>query len=232
MTTMPWPYLSVVVPAYNAARTIAEALESVLAQTPQDTEVIVVDDGSTDDTVAVAESFGYLVRVVRAPHSGIAETFNRGMREATGEWIASIDADDRWMPHKLDRQFAALAADPSIDVVFGFVRQFVSPELMDQRWRFAISDAPIAGLHRGCMLMRREVWDRVGEFETKLTAGEFVGWYARAVDAGITMHTIPDVIYERRIHDNNTVRRERATLDGNYLRVLKATLDRRRSEKP
>ncbi|HEX7828233.1 MAG TPA: glycosyltransferase family A protein [Thermoanaerobaculia bacterium] len=225
------PFLSVVVPAYNSERTIAEALESVLAQTPPNTEVIIVDDGSTDGTVAVAESFGYLVRVVRAPHSGIARTFNRGMQEARGEWIASIDADDRWLPHKLERQFAALEADPSIDVVFGFVRQFVSPELMDQRWRFAISDDPVPGLHRGGLLMRREVWERVGEFDTKLTAGEFVGWYARAVDAGVTMHMIPDVVYERRVHDNNTVRRERATLDSNYLRVLKATLDRRRTEK-
>jgi glycosyltransferase involved in cell wall biosynthesis len=225
------PYLSVIVPAYNSERTLAEALESVLAQTPRDAEVLVIDDGSTDHTIAVAETFAYLVRVVRAPHAGIAATFNRGMQEARGRVIASIDADDRWLPHKLERQLAALDAEPSIGAVFGFVRQFLSPELMDQRWRFAFSDEPMPGLHRGVMLMRREVWDRVGEMETNLTAGEFVSWYARAVDAGINMQMIPDVVYERRVHDNNTVVRERATVPSNYLRLVKATLDRRRAEK-
>lgn len=225
------PLLSVIVPAYNAERTLAEALDSVLAQTPRDAEVIVIDDGSTDRTIEVAETFGSLLRIIRAPHSGIAATVNRGMREARGKLIASIDADDRWLPHKLERQLAAIDADPSIGAVFGYVRQFLSPEMSDQRWRFAFSDDPMPGLQRGVMLMRREVWGRVGEMETHLTAGEFVSWYARAVDAGVTMQMIPDVVYERRIHGNNTVLRERATVPSNYLRLVKSTLDRRRAEK-
>ncbi len=232
MNRMTAPLLSVIVPAYNSERTLAEALDSVLAQTPREAEILVIDDGSTDGTIAVAESYGELLRVVRAPHAGIAATINRGMQEARGELIASIDADDRWLPHKLERQLAALHADPSIGAVFGFVRQFLSPELGDQRWRFAVCEEPMPGLHRGVMLMRRAVWDRVGEMETHFTAGEFVSWYARAVDAGVTMHMIPDLVYERRVHDNNTVVRERATVPNNYLRLVKAAIDRRRAEKP
>lgn len=222
------PSISVVVPAFNAERTIAEALESVLAQTPRDAEVLVIDDGSTDGTVAVAESYAPLLRVIRCPHAGIASTLNRGMNEARGAILASIDADDRWLPHKLERQLSALDADPAIGAVFGFVRQFLTPGLAAEKWRFAVPEEPMPGLHRGVMLMRREVWERVGEFETNLSAGEFVSWYARAVDAGVVMQMIPDVVYERRVHDANTVLREKAGLAGNYLKLVKATLDRRR----
>lgn len=219
--------LSVVIPAYNAARYVRESLESVLSQLPPDSEVILVDDGSTDDTVAIAESFGAPLRVIRAEHAGIGATMNRGMSEASGEWIASIDADDRWLPSKMALQSAALDADPSLDMVFGFVRQFVSPDVPDAT-RFAITGEPMPGLHRGAMLIRRAAWERVGAMETDLTLGEFISWYARAIDAGLKSRMLPEVIYERRVHGNNTVIRERDA-QNDYLRVVKATLDRRRA---
>lgn len=217
--------LSVIIPAYDAARYIAEALESVLAQLPDESEVLVVDDGSTDDTAAIAESFG--VRVIRAPHAGIGATVNRAMLEARGEWIASIDADDRWLPKKTALQFAALDADPALDMVFGHVRQFLSPEITDAG-RFAFTGEPMPGLHRGSMLIRRTAWQRVGEMDTQLVLGEFIGWYARAIDAGLTSRMMSDVVYERRVHGRNTVIREREAY-GDYLRVVKATMDRRRA---
>jgi glycosyltransferase involved in cell wall biosynthesis len=219
--------LSVVIPAYNAARYIAEAMESVLAQIGNDAEVIVVDDASSDDTAALAESFGPQVRVIRAEHGGIGATVNRGMVEACGELIASIDADDRWLPGKMERQLAALDTDPSLDAVFGYVRQFLSEDVMDAG-RFAITDTPMPGLHRGSMLIRREAWDRVGPLDTELTLGEFIAWYARAIDAGLNMRVLPDVVYERRVHGGNTVLRERDA-GADYLRAVKATMDRRRA---
>jgi glycosyltransferase involved in cell wall biosynthesis len=225
---MSTPGISVVVPAYNAERYLAEALESVLVQTPPGTEVIVVDDGSTDGTAAVAESFAPLVRVLREPHGGIGAAFNRGMREARGTLIASIDADDRWLPGKLSLQCEVLDAHPSVDAVFGLVRQFLSPEKEAERGRFAFSEEPVPGYVRGVMLFRREVWERVGEIETHLVAGEFVSWYARAAEAGVTMQVVPHVVYERRVHGLNTVIRERDAAHRDYLHLIKATLDRRR----
>jgi glycosyltransferase involved in cell wall biosynthesis len=217
--------LSVLIPAYDAARYIAEALKSVLAQIPRDAEVLVVDDGSSDDTAAIAESFG--VRIIRASHAGIGATVNRAMREARGELIASIDADDRWLPGKTALQLAALDADPSLDMVFGHVRQFLSPEVVDAA-QFAFSAEPMPGLHRGSMLIRRTAWQRVGEMDTQLILGEFIGWYARAIDAGLSSRMLADVVYERRVHGRNTVIREREAY-GDYLRVVKATMDRRRA---
>ena len=219
--------LSVVMPAFNHARYIVEAIDSVLGQIPGDAELLVVDDGSSDETAALAERIGPPVRVIGAEHAGIGATMNRGIAEARGALIASIDADDRWLPGKMALQLAALDTDPLLDVVFGYVRQFVSPEVTD-RARYELTGEPMAGLVRGTMLIRREAWDRVGPMETDLVLGEFISWYARAVDAGLNMRMLPDVVYERRVHGRNTVIREREA-QGDYIRVVKAALDRRRA---
>ncbi len=111
------PTISVVIPAHNEANRIAGALESVLAQTRPPLEILVVDDGSTDDTAGVAERFGARV-IAHQKNLGISAARNRGIDEATGEWIALLDADDRWMPERLEWLARASAARPEID--FGF----------------------------------------------------------------------------------------------------------------
>jgi glycosyltransferase involved in cell wall biosynthesis len=122
---MSLPRVSVVVPAYNYGRYVAEALESVLTQDyPLELlSVIVVDDGSTDDTAAVVHGFAQrypdTVRLVRQPNSGPEATVNRGLAEADGELLALLDADDAWLPGKLRAQVQMLQADPALGLVFG-----------------------------------------------------------------------------------------------------------------
>ncbi len=220
--------ITVAVPAYNAYRTMRDALTSVLAQLPASSEVVVVDDGSVDGTAAIAESFGAPVRVIRAAHLGIAGTVNRAVAEARGSLLAFIDADDVWLPGKLDAQIAALDADPRIDGVLGHLRQRVSPDLPPEvAARFAAMTGVVPGLHRGVLLIRRQAWDHVGGMESDLPVGEFVSWYLRAIDAGLRLQMLPDLVYERRIHGANTMLGQR-DLAADYLRVVKATLDRRR----
>jgi glycosyltransferase involved in cell wall biosynthesis len=101
--------ISVVIPAYNAARFLPRCLQSVFAQTLKPDEVIVVDDGSTDNTAAVAAELG--ARVISHKNSGVAATRNAGIRSASGEWIALLDADDMWAPEKLERQAASIQPD-------------------------------------------------------------------------------------------------------------------------
>jgi glycosyltransferase involved in cell wall biosynthesis len=101
--------ISVVIPAYNAARFLPRCLESVFAQTLKPDEVIVVDDGSTDNTAALAAELG--ARIISRPNSGPAAAKNTGIRNASSEWIALLDADDMWAPEKLERQAACIQSD-------------------------------------------------------------------------------------------------------------------------
>src|SRR5512134_3903793 len=98
------PNLSVIIPAYNAEAFIADTVHSALNQTYRDLEVIVVDDGSKDGTRDRLDAFGRRVRVHQQANSGVARARNAGVRLATGDWIAFLDADDLWLPHKIERQ--------------------------------------------------------------------------------------------------------------------------------
>ena len=104
--------VSVVIPAYNAEAYLEECVRSVLTQTHAVTEVLIVDDGSTDGTKILAESFGAPVRLLQQKQGGPARARNLGVNEAVGEWIAFLDADDFWLPDKVEKQLLALAADP------------------------------------------------------------------------------------------------------------------------
>ena len=96
--------ISVVIPCYNGGRFLGETLTSVMHQTYPAYEVLVIDDGSTDDSAAIAESYGPPVRVIRQPNRGESIARNRGIEEARGEWVAFLDADDLWSPTKLQQQ--------------------------------------------------------------------------------------------------------------------------------
>lgn len=103
--------VSVVIPCYNAARYLRETLDSAICQTHRPLEVIVVDDGSTDESAEIAESYGPPVRVLRQPNQGESVARNRGIEEAQGDWIALLDADDIWENVKLERQLEAARTD-------------------------------------------------------------------------------------------------------------------------
>lgn len=109
--------VSAVIPAFNHARFLGPCVESALAQTLAPCEVIVVDDGSTDGTAAVLERFGGRIRVLRQPNRGVAAARNRGAAESHGDVLAFLDADDEWMPRKLEAQAARLAAQPDLGLV-------------------------------------------------------------------------------------------------------------------
>lgn len=224
------PLVSVVIPVYNYDRYLAEAIESVLGQTYQHLEVIVVDDGSTDQSGEVARSFaGRGVRYCHQVHAGIGPARNTGVELAQGEFLAFLDADDRWPEEKTERQLQAFKSDPALEMIFGQAVQLQNgPE-----WEAGVNDKklPVAGMVPGMvpgtMLIKREAFFRVGKFPGGLKVGEFIDWYARAVELQIRSQVLPDLLLWRRIHDSNQGVRERQSVS-DYARVLKASLDRKR----
>lgn len=221
--------VTVVIPARNAEAYLGEALESVVGQTLPVEEVIVVDDGSVDGTAAVADSFDGPVRCIRQSASGVGAALNRGVDEASTELLAFLDADDLWSKDKNELQVAALAAADGPDMVFGHVRHFQSPELTAaERDRVLLPAGLAPGYCKGTMLIHRESFRRAGPFATQWRTGEFVDWYARALDAGLRSALLPQAVMSRRLHADNTGLQIPAA-QGDYTRVLKAILDRRRA---
>jgi glycosyltransferase involved in cell wall biosynthesis len=221
--------VSVVVAAFDAERYLGDAIESVLRQTRPPVEVIVVDDGSSDGTSQVAHGFGRAVRCVRQSRSGIGAAVNLGIALSCGEQLAFLDADDLWTENKLALQVDALESAAHLDMVFGHAQQFHSPELTDQqRFRIRLHADPVPGIHRGTMLIRREALERVGPFATRWTLGEFIDWYARALDVSLSSSVLPEVIMHRRLHmDNSGIRDREARSD--YVEILRVVLNRRRA---
>jgi glycosyltransferase involved in cell wall biosynthesis len=219
--------ISAIVPAFNYARFLSETLDSVLAQAVADLELIVVDDASTDGTADVAARYGNRVRYLRQPsQSGSGAAANRGVMASTGEFLTFADADDRWADGKLQRQLAQLE-DRSVDAVFGLAQEFFSPELSEverARVRLRRMPAQIAGT----MMVRRAAYLRVGGFAEGVVLGEFLDWYARALDRRLAFRMIGEVFLFRRIHAANLSRRVPSARQ-DYARILKQSLDRRRA---
>ncbi len=115
--------VSVVIPAWNVEPYIARAIDSALAQTRAPDEILVVDDGSTDGTADIVRGYGDRIRYMHQPQTGAAEARNRGIEQATGRWVAFLDADDQWLPDKLARQMDLLARNP--DIVWCYSNYFL-----------------------------------------------------------------------------------------------------------
>jgi glycosyltransferase involved in cell wall biosynthesis len=224
------PLVSVLIGAYNAASYLGEAIESVLAQSYRPLELIVVDDGSKDATGDVARAYGESLRYEFQENAGNGAARNHAVRLAAGELFAFLDADDRFLPGKLEWQWAVLAAQPEVDAVFGHVREFVSPELTVEERRSVRPPAPPAPWTApNLMLVRRDAFHRVGPFAETLRVGVTVDWYARALEARLRTEMLPEIVLERRLHLSNNGLRERESRS-QYLHVLKASLDRRRQQ--
>lgn len=221
--------ISVVIPVFNCEKYVAEAVRSALTQSRCPDEVIVIDDGSTDSSAEVLQGFGDAIRYFRQENLGIGAARNAGAARAVGDQLAFLDADDIWTPRKLELQESFLRENPDIDMVFGSVENFISPELDEEtRQRFHCPVGKIPGIHAACMLLPRSAFEQVGWFDTDLKLGEFLDWYGRALDLGMQARTLDEVVLLRRIHETNTGSRSK-DLRSDYVRALKSILDRRRA---
>ncbi|NLJ08024.1 MAG: glycosyltransferase [Sphingobacteriales bacterium] len=220
--------VSVIIPCYNAEKYLEEALQSVFHQYSKPLEIILIDDGSSDRSLDIAKKYTTKVRLLRQEHKGAAAARNLGIRHAAGDYLAFLDADDIWEKHHLFSLLKAFGDDLSLEMAFGQVEQFVSPELPDSS-KLVIDDSlrVVAGGHPGAMLVKKEVFLKVGYLNEQLEVGEFVDWFARANHLNIKQAVIPEIIYRRRIHTTNQgiLKREQYK---DYAKILKENIERKR----
>jgi glycosyltransferase involved in cell wall biosynthesis len=222
--------ISVIIPVFNDAPYLAEALDSALGQTRSPDEVIVIDDGSTDESFKVAQTFLPRITLLRQANQGISGGRNAGLGVATGDLIAFLDADDVWPNDSLEVRLERLLAEPGLDAVFGEITQFASPDMDEAlRARLHVPIDQVAARFAGSMLMRRTLFDRVGLYDPQLKVGEMIDWTLRADDAGARMAAIPHLVMRRRIHGSNTMITERPSR-GDYFKALRASLARKASQ--
>jgi glycosyltransferase involved in cell wall biosynthesis len=224
--------VSCIVPVLNGERYLAEALDSIVAQSYRPIEIIVADDGSTDGTPTVAARYGDQVTFRSQATAGPAATRNLGLRAVRGAFVAFLDADDLWHPEKLARQLARFAARPEIGICVTHVRHFWIPELTEEERRFQghrRSEA-LPGYYTSTLLARRTVFDTVGEFNPALWHSDSTDWFLRAAEHGAVVELLPEVLTYKRLHHTNLSRREAEASRQEYIRLMKASLDRRRRQ--
>jgi glycosyltransferase involved in cell wall biosynthesis len=219
------PLVSVVIPAFNGERFIAEAVSSIRNQTLKAFEIIVVDDGSTDGTGRAVARLGNDIRYHAQTNRGPAAARNRGVRAAAGTLIAFLDQDDLWPPDHLAVLLTALDHAPA-DVAMGLTQALLPDgsahavfEPFARAWR-----AP----HVGSALFRRAAFETMGPFDERLRAcSDDLDWFMRARERGVPIVLVDAVTYLFRIHAANTSRdaefRRRALLE-----AVTASVRRRR----
>lgn len=219
--------VSAIVPAYNAEAYVAGAIRSVLAQTYSRIEVIVIDDGSTDGTADVVAGFGHAVRYLHQSNSGVSSARNRGMAQATGDYICFLDADDEWLPRKIEVQLGRLAARPEA------IASFTATVHVDSRTGIEVIErcrvepdmvqglllyASIVGAGASTGLIRRDTMARVGGFDPDLSQCADWDMWIRLAEIG-PFDVIDEPLVRYRVHGMN-MSRNIPLLEGDTLRTL------------
>lgn len=194
--------ISVVIPAWNAALHIGDALDSVLSQSVAPKEIIVVDDGSTDNTIICLQKYGPRITLIRQPNAGPAAARNRGIAEAHGDAMAFLDADDVMVPRRLEVQGAVLTGDADCAVALGRQRTFRSESERLVLGNCTVgSPASRPGYVPSAAMIRAGAFARIGPFDTSLRIGDFLEWIKRAQSSGLAIRQMEEVVAYRRLHE-------------------------------
>jgi glycosyltransferase involved in cell wall biosynthesis len=233
--------ISVIMPAYNASAFLDQAIESVLSQTWRDFELIIIDDGSTDDTLEIAQRYAGLdsrIKVYTQTNAGTAPTMNRGIDLAQGEWVFLMHADDRMHSNRLERQLAFISEHPELSVASTLVRH------IDSRSRIIGRDNSILttyeavdklvkaneliGFNHPASVLRKSAIKAVGGYRQAFWPAEDLDLWNRLVENGYKILVQPEFLLDYRMH-GNSASISRARLTRTKVRWIKDCMLRRRA---
>lgn len=221
------PTVSVVIPCYEQAIFLPDAVESVIAQTFAGWEIVIVDDGSTDDTFKVATRLirrhpGRRISLVRRENGGLATARNTAITHARGRYILPLDADDEIAPQMLERCVALLEATPSIAIAYTDLQRFGDAHELITASEFDPIVLPIANQLNYCSLYRREVWEDIGGYNPNMVHGyEDWDFWVGAVEHGYAARRIPEALFRYRIRRDSMFQRALAH-DADLRRQMRA----------
>lgn len=216
------PLVTAFMPVYNAEAFLAPALESLLAQDYVPFEVVVCDDGSTDGTREILDSFE-TIRVVRQEHRGRAAACNRAVAAACGELLTSFDGDDLWPANRLTLQATYLAENPRAGCVLGRQEWINPPPWLGRDPVYGDLD----GIPIGSAMFRRSVFDELGGFDEAFTYSEDMDFLVRMRERGVEIEILSEVVLYRRFHSDQMTAAPPDTLP--LLRSLRQKLGRDRA---
>ena len=223
------PLVSVIIPAYNADQFIAQAIQSVLDQTYRSYEIIVVDDGSTDDTKDILRGFADQIHSCFQENCGPSAARNAGIKIAQGEYICFLDADDIWVPHKLEVQLAYMECHADIDFVFSDHQDFNAGDVLPgsflkDRMIFEdslIKEGPIQNaflmllqenfISTPTVMVKKACFEETGLFDEDLRSVEDRDLWLR-IAAKFTLACLPGILCKRRVHQSNISRQSELTI--------------------
>lgn len=224
------PLVSTIIPCYNHAEFLPDAVASIRRQNYPAVEIIVIDDGSTDGSAAVAAHLdGPDLHYFHQANQGLPGARNAGLEQACGEIISFLDADDLWHDVNLELQVSLLDGHPETDIVVGYSQKMRVTGYENGRPVFQPLSDPAPALSMNCAVIRRGVFDKVGVFDQKQRYCDDWDWYMRARELGVGIKIHEEVVHYYRRHENNMT--NNVDIGNQYtLMMLKKSLDRRRRQ--
>jgi glycosyltransferase involved in cell wall biosynthesis len=219
--------IDVIIPVYNGERFISQAINSALEQTWKKLNIIVVDDGSTDNSVAIVNDYVKQysnIKLICKAHSGISATLNAGLANSTAPYVAFLDADDIWHAEKLEKQIQKLTTEYA-EACFCLIQEFENFDETIAKPTFRARPQIMKGYSKTCLLTRRAIFDKIGIFDEAMPI-DFVEWMSRAIRADIKVKMIEEVLTYRRVHNTNT---SAGVKKNAFLDIIKTHIDKKRA---
>jgi len=198
--------ISIIITLYNLESYIEEAVRSALNQTYPNTEIIVVNDGSTDNSLDILKTFGNKIKVITQENGGLGKAMNTGIKAASGEMLAFLDGDDIMAPDRLSLQVSEFHKNPELEVTFGRVKQFLSPELEPKKERFRFQEGSLDFKSKISILFKKEVFEKYGLLH-EVEMHEFIDWFERAKVKGLNYNNTEHLVAYRRVRENSLSQR-------------------------
>lgn len=221
----PYPKVSVIIPVYNGELYLAEAIESVLAQEFQPLEIIIIDDGSTDNSATIAQSFQEIIYYFQN-NQGVSASRNSGIRIASGELITFLDYDDRMLPNSILSRVSYMIEHPKDECLMTMHQSFLESGVKKPNWVKDIElEEGIFG--QGYMMFRKDLFESIGWFNLAYKMGEDTELLFRIREEGHSIGKLAHISIKRRIHNNN-LSGNRDVYRKSLLNMTKASVNRKK----